>query len=274
MFCKNYKINIPQNEEFLLAVNIDGLPLSKSSNSSLWPILCSIKSIKILMKEVFLIALYHGPEKPKSANDFLKDFVNECIYLSTNGLLINSFKYKFRILMLVCDLPAKSYVLAIKNHTGHFSCTKCDQEGDMVNRVLCFPETERICKRTDNSFRTYAQPEHHIGTSRLLDIPNFNVIDNVPIDYMHNLLLGGMKRLLCHKRFGWIYGKQPYKLRARDVNKISENLLKLKRYIPYEFCRKTRSVLECKRYKATEFRLFFVIYWTYSFKTSFIIQSL
>lgn len=86
------------------------------------------------------------------------------------------------------------------------------------------------------------------------------MIDNVPIDYMHNLLLDGMKRLLYHKRYGWIYGKQPHKLRARDVNKISENLQKLKLYISHEFSRKTRSILECKRYKATEFRLFFVIH--------------
>lgn len=78
LFCKNHKISIQQNEEFLLAVNI-GLLLSKSSNSSFWPILCSVKSIKILMQEVFLVALHQGWEKPKSANDFLKDFVNEFI---------------------------------------------------------------------------------------------------------------------------------------------------------------------------------------------------
>lgn len=259
LFYKNRKIYVQPNEEFLLAVNIDGLPLTKSSNSSFWPILCSVKSIEILIKQVFLIALYHGPQKPKSANDFLKDFVNECIYLLTNGILINSFKHKFRLLMLICDSPVKSYILAIKNHTGHFSCTKCDQEGEMVNYVMSFIETERFCKRTDNSFRTIAQPEHHIGRSVLLDIPNFNMIDNVPIDYMHNLLLGGMKRLLCHKRYGWIYGKPPHKLRARDINTISEYLLNLKRYVPVEFSRKSRSILECKRYKATEFR-FFLLY--------------
>ncbi|KYQ49985.1 hypothetical protein ALC60_10941 [Trachymyrmex zeteki] len=73
---------------------------------------------------------------------------------------------------------------------------------------------------------------------------------------MHNLLLGGTKRLLCHKPYGWIHGKPPRKLRFRDINNISENLLRLKRYIPREFSRKTRSILECKRYKATEFRLF------------------
>ncbi|XP_036143526.1 uncharacterized protein LOC114255061 [Monomorium pharaonis] len=259
LFCINHKISIEQNEEFLLAVNIDGLPLSKSTNSTFWPILCSIKSIKILMKQVFLIALYHGPEKPKSIDDYFRDFVNECIHLSNNGILINSCRYNFRVLMLICDSPAKSFALSIKHHTGYFSCTKCDQEGDMFNNVMCFTETKYFNKRTDTSFRTNAQQDHHTGRSMLLDIPNFNLIDNVPIDYMHCLLLGAMKRLLCHKRYGWIYGKPHYKLRARDVNKISENLSKIKKFIPHEFSRKTRSIIECKRYKATEFR-FFVLY--------------
>jgi len=148
---------------------------------------------------IFLVALYHGSEKPKSANNFLKDFVNECIHLSNNGILINSFRYKFQILMLICDSPAKSYALSIKGHTGNFSCTKCDEEGEMFNHVLCFTETERFRKRTDISFRTAAQPEPHTGKSILLDIPNFNMIDSVPIDYMHNLLLGCMKRLFVIK---------------------------------------------------------------------------
>jgi len=73
---------------------------------------------------------------------------------------------------------------------------------------------------------------------------------------MHNLLLGGTKRLLCNRRYGWIFGKPPHKLRAKDVNDITNFLFKLKKYIPCEFSRKTRSIVECKRYKATEFRLF------------------
>lgn len=126
LFCVNHNINVQPNEEFSIAINIDGLPLSKSSNSSFWPILCSVKSIKVLIKHVFLIALHHDSEKP--TNEFFKDFVNECILLSTNGILINSFRYPFRIFMLICDSPAKSFALGIKNHTGYFSCTKCDQE--------------------------------------------------------------------------------------------------------------------------------------------------
>lgn len=93
LFCINYKIKIQSHEEFLVAINVDGLPLSKSSNSSFWPILCIVKSIKILINQVFLIALYHGSEKP--TNEFFKDFVNECIHLSNNGILINSFRHTF-----------------------------------------------------------------------------------------------------------------------------------------------------------------------------------
>jgi len=53
LFCKNHKISIQQNEEFLLAVNIDDLPLSKSSSSSFCPILCSVKLIQILIVLIF-----------------------------------------------------------------------------------------------------------------------------------------------------------------------------------------------------------------------------
>jgi len=252
--CNKQNVVIKFNEEIILAANIDGLPLSKSTNSSFWPILCTVKSIDKINNKVFMVALYHGNVKP-NANEFLTDFVNECIELSKNGIYINSIKCRFKLSMLICDTPAKSYVLAIKGHSGYFSCTKCDIEGDMVNKVLCFVDTKNLHKRSDHSFRNKVQSEHHIGTSILLKIPNFNIIDNIHIDYMHCLLLGGTKSFFCNKLYGWIYGRPPYKLRACNVNKISEHLLRLRCHIPCEFSRKTRPITECKRYKASEFRL-------------------
>ncbi|KYN50390.1 hypothetical protein ALC57_00027, partial [Trachymyrmex cornetzi] len=70
--CITLNINVASYTEFFLAVNIDGLPLSKSSASSFWPVLCSVKSIEALKNNIFLVALYHGNEKP-NANDFLLD---------------------------------------------------------------------------------------------------------------------------------------------------------------------------------------------------------
>lgn len=115
----------------------------------------------------------------------------------------------------ICDAPAKSFVLNIKGHNGYFSCTKCTLEGHFEN-TLYFCETNFI-KRTNHTFRAKLHPEHHIGRTLIEDIPDFNMIDSVPIDYMHCILLGVMKRLLCHKTFGWIFGKPPFKLRARKV---------------------------------------------------------
>lgn len=61
-----------------LAISIDGLPLSRSSGSSLWPILGSI----IPFRDVFVIGAYHGLSKPANSNDFLNDFVSEVKELS------------------------------------------------------------------------------------------------------------------------------------------------------------------------------------------------
>lgn len=68
-----------------IAVNIDGLPLHKSTGNSFWPILCLIKSISELRKEVFTVARFQGSQKPP-ANDLLFDFVMESINLINNGI--------------------------------------------------------------------------------------------------------------------------------------------------------------------------------------------
>ncbi|KYN05020.1 hypothetical protein ALC62_04089 [Cyphomyrmex costatus] len=252
-----HRINIHTNQDVDLAVNIDGLPISKSTNSVFWPILCSIKSMPLLKGKVFLVALFHSHQKP-DPHEFLSDFINECIQLSISGIKLDSIYYNFKVSMLICDTPAKSLVLATKGHSGYYSCPKCTIAGDMYNNVICFIETD-CTKRTDTSFRNKEQPEHHVGSSSLLNLPNFDTINNVPVDYMHALLLGACKRLLCHNRYGWIFGKPPHKLRARNVEKISQQLSRLKTYVPCEFSRKTRPIEECKRYKATEFR-FFLLY--------------
>lgn len=60
-----------------ISVNIDGLPLSKSSNSTFWPILYKIINVENT-STVLLAALYHGTDKPKNVNEYLYDFIEEC----------------------------------------------------------------------------------------------------------------------------------------------------------------------------------------------------
>jgi hypothetical protein len=54
----------------------------------------------------------------------------------------------------------------------------------------------------------------------------------------------------------WIGGPLNGRLRSRIVREVSAQLVSLRKFIPAEFARKTRSLRELDRYKATEFRLF------------------
>ena len=69
------------------------------------------------------MGIYAGPGKPE-ANDLLKDFIRECVYLTENGLILSGQQMNFNISKLI-RTPAKSYILYISKHTGFFSCTKC-----------------------------------------------------------------------------------------------------------------------------------------------------
>lgn len=66
-------VNIDNISCVKIAVNIDGLPLSKSFQQQFWSILGSV----FPYDNVFIIEIYHGNEKPVDANKFLQDFVNK-----------------------------------------------------------------------------------------------------------------------------------------------------------------------------------------------------
>ncbi|CAG9812980.1 unnamed protein product [Phaedon cochleariae] len=239
-------------EKIDILVNIDGLPLSKSSGSQIWPILCSIHNMPF---GVALIGVYHGYKKPANSNEFLEDFVIDAMDLTDNGFNLNGNIIPFKIIGLICDAPAKSFVLNTVGHAGYFSCTKCIQKGEYLKGRTCFPQT-KCRKRTNSSFRLKLQKEHHVGTSILENIPEFDMVSNVPVEYMHLMCLGVMKKLLVNM---WVYGRPPNKFRPVVIETINNRLDSIKNHIPIEFARKPRSLEEVKRWKATEFR-FFLLY--------------
>ena len=96
--------DLAKNQTLKLQINVDGLPLFKSSSQQFWPILALIEEDPI--RSPFLIGLYCGYSKPTDASEYLSDFVAEMGKLASDGLEYQSKNIKIEISCFVCDAPA------------------------------------------------------------------------------------------------------------------------------------------------------------------------
>lgn len=232
-----------------LQINVDGIPLFKSSNVALWPILCSV--INIDAKDPFVIGLFCGKEKPSSAAEFLLDFVTEVVELMTNGLNFENNWYPVVIHSFVCDAPARAFIKGIKCHSGYSSCEKCTAHGEYAGKVI-FPLTDAPL-RTDESFNARTDEDHHARACPLDPLP-IGFVSQFGLDYMHLVCLGVVRRFLLYWK-GPI-GPLHVRIGRNSVGALSRRLLALVPYVPFEFARKPRSIDEIMRWKAIEFRQF------------------
>lgn len=113
------------------------------------------------------------------------------------------------------------------------------------------PQTDAIL-RTGESFRNFDQQTHHTGISVLQNLP-INMVDAFPIDPMHLVYLGAVRKLLhkwCNQR-----RNMKVKISKQIITEISLILDDIAKFIPVEFNRKIRSLDDVSRLKATECRL-------------------
>lgn len=185
--CNNLMLQNP----IVINVNVDGLPISKSSKSQLWPIL-----IQIVIEGppiIFIAGIFHGYNK-STTDDFLQQFITEYKQLNTTGIIFQNKIYEVKIRAIICDSPARSFVTYTKGHNGYFGCSKCTIEGDYINHRMLFLDNN--CPlRTDEMFRQRFTPEHHTGMSLFEQIP-LPMVTTFPLYYMHLICLGQMKKLL------------------------------------------------------------------------------
>jgi len=203
---------------------------------------------------VFPIGIYYGYQKPQDSNDFLYDFISEALELTTNGITINNKIKKVTLEVMCCDVPAKSFLLRVKGHSGFFSCTRCTHEGEYINHRVCFPYNAIAHKkRSHDDYVSMNNEEHHISPiiSSIVLIPNINVTDLFSLDYMHLACLGVMKKLINL----WMTNGPPnVRLSSLKIKKLSSSLNKIHNCITNDFVCKPRGIEEYPRYKATELR--------------------
>ena len=93
----NIFFNIDGPMHIPITLHIDGLPIFKSSLSSIWPILVNIKSI------LFSICLIYG-KKPMELN-FIYSTIENLRTLLHNSILFNTYKITFYIQNIVVMHP-------------------------------------------------------------------------------------------------------------------------------------------------------------------------
>lgn len=83
-----------QDKDVNIVINIDGIPLFKSSGVQFWPILAKLEN-----SDPFIVAIFCGQSKPSPLEDYLKDILTEYKHLQNNGLI-----FKVRSTMSILKL--------------------------------------------------------------------------------------------------------------------------------------------------------------------------
>lgn len=226
-------------------VSTDGVPGFDSSLSEFYPLCCSLNG----SDEVLLAGVYFGHGKPASFNDLFKDLVEELKELE-NGFEWQGRQISVQIRFGIFDAVARASALYIKAHSGFYGCPKCTVKGGKVENRMCF--LDWTCPlRTDQSFREQWQEEHHKGESILCELKTFKPVSNVPLDYMHLVLLGIFRTMV----YLMLAGPTRVRQSGACFAEISENLVNFAAWVPSDFVRKCRSLQFVKKFKAVEWRL-------------------
>lgn len=192
--------NLIEVEEIIIDIGIDGLPLFKSSGQTLWPIIGKFVNLPNL--QVILIGTYLGTKKPYNIEQYLHDFVNEIKNLMTYGVNISGKMYSVRIRTFICDAPAKSFVCGTLGHTSLYGCNRCKQIGRKINNVVTY-STKVGAAISDEDFaeRKYLNfLKPFFQNEKLpLEIINVKMISQFPLDPMHLIDLGVVKKYLLER---------------------------------------------------------------------------
>lgn len=227
-------------------IDVDGVGVSKSSASDIWPILASV----VGYKDILMPGAFHGTKKPVNVNNFLKRFVDEYNELSDGFCYCNKV-YSLNIRAIVADIPARTFILDSIGHTGYSSCTKCTIKGERIFNTICFPGFD-FELRSDASIRNRDDEHHHHSREpTMVESLPINLVDDVVVETMHCVYLGPAKQMLIL----WILNRRErYSMSATNIRKLSAEILNISHQLPNEFSRFPRPLNYLKRYKATEFR--------------------
>ena len=129
-------------EHIGLILNTDGIVVFKSSKLSLWPVLLSIvnlpPNIRMNKDYILLAGVWFGSVKPPLMVT-LKALLDKIDSLYMTGVEVmtpvGKKTARAKLLLTVCDLPAKAMVLNQKQYNAYYVCNYCLDKGYYSNRI-------------------------------------------------------------------------------------------------------------------------------------------
>lgn len=234
-----------------MQINIDGLPLYKSSSVNLWPILLKTENVQSPMP----IGLFFGRGKP-NLSAFLKDLCEELQLLSSSGIKYKNTIIRSNEVLFICDAPARAYLQCIKGHNAYEGCGYCTQVGYRHQDSTVF-QTRAGTPRSDVNYANNEE-SNQINLSPLACI--IPLRQNFPPDYMHCVLLGVTRKLLFYYFTSTRNMRLQCKLSVRQQYFINEHVSSLRKYVPQEFQRKIRTFSDLHHFKAVEYRMYLLYF--------------
>lgn len=250
-----------------LTFNADGAQISKD-RMTVTPISVMINELNCRQrrKNVILAGLWYGKVKPRF-DVFMKPFVSIMNDLESNGLsvVINGQEKNIKFIALCCcvDSVARAPLQGIKLVNGYHCCSWCTIKGEFVEGTVKYtvsvPDAEpRSEVGLLNCFEQCIDAdENNLGVqavSPLLNLSSFNVVWGFVPDYMHQVLLGVVKR--CTENY-MSSTEQPFYIGSpATIDLIDRRIAAIK--VPHAIKRQPMLLSNRKFMKAKDWEVWFL----------------
>lgn len=121
-----------------LKINVDGIPIGKSTPKQFWSILFIVNETRHQIP--FIVGVFCGDAKLGSVDDYISHFVRELLDMIRNGIKVGTIVFKIDVkkCIFVCDTLASGFLKCIKLQNARFACEKCTVDGDCRSRIVFY----------------------------------------------------------------------------------------------------------------------------------------
>jgi hypothetical protein len=201
--------------DITLVVNTDGVPISNSSKSQIWPLFNTIVEVPAKHRNKYLVmpGLFCGLYKP-DLSSFLEPYINKLAILATEGFRwthpVTNIIHVSKVFapIVVADAQARAPLMNIIQNNGYHGCNKCEQAGMRCEHVLNKrmhvydhkdpPARLRTQRRMFRQAALATPKNAKVGVKGhccFSVIPYFDVACAFVTEYQHAVLLGVVRRL-------------------------------------------------------------------------------